>query len=150
MSCDLLIFVEEATKAVVSLDLGDLGWRGGGVVVREQPVPGCGADDDRCFPNPPGGFHRNGLSIGPRWCAVVGAGTHKISFTAARGSFQVSRTSEGPGQRQRTTFGHPQGHGGPSDVSEEPVYCGLAPDWCELSDLREIAVSRLATARVNG
>ncbi len=37
MSCDLLIFVEEATKAVVSLDLGDLGRR----AVGEGSCGGC-------------------------------------------------------------------------------------------------------------
>jgi hypothetical protein len=47
-SCGLLIFVEEAAEAVVSLDLVDLGPRGGGVVVRERPGPGRGAADDDC------------------------------------------------------------------------------------------------------
>ena len=39
MSCDVLIFVEEAADAVASVDLAARSARGGGVVVREQPGP---------------------------------------------------------------------------------------------------------------
>jgi hypothetical protein len=85
-SCDLQVFVDESAEAVASevANVRVIGWRSGSscrwlliegsvrpvAVVKSVrgavPVFRPARFSDR-FPNPPGGFHRNGLSVSPRW-----------------------------------------------------------------------------------